>query len=439
MASWITALLDSAVGRWCGVPQPTLLQRAAGDAQCFSGSVMLCGKTSEHSLLLRQHLSALPDIGFDENSEQPLQAIIFDGAELQSTAQLDLLWQQLHAVLPRLAKNGRLIVLARSVLHAADADAAAAAGALSGFTRSIAKELGRFGSTANLLALDQGVQMSLLPVAEFFLSKASAYVTGQVVPVHAAKITELSPWQQPLQGKTALVTGAARGIGAAIAKTLTEQGAKVIGLDIPQSEQALVALMQQLQGEPLLLDISQENSAELVSDWLTQHGVALDILVHNAGITRDKLFHRMTETQWTQTLDINLRAVQRINAVLLERQKIQPDGRVVVLSSMNGLAGQKGQTNYASSKAALVGYCQFMATQDHKGITFNAIAPGFIETDMTAAMPVVPREVGRRLNSLYQAGLPEDVAQAVAFFARPDAAGLNGSVLRVCGQCVIGA
>ncbi len=80
-----------------------------------------------------------------------------------------------------------------------------------------------------------------------------------------------------------------------------------------------------------------------------------------------------------------------------------------------------------------------MATQDHKGITFNAIAPGFIETDMTAAMPVVPREVGRRLNSLYQAGLPEDVAQAVAFFAQPDAAGLNGSVLRVCGQCVIGA
>ncbi|CAI3798027.1 3-oxoacyl-ACP reductase [Rheinheimera sp. MM224] len=439
MSSWVTALLDSAVGRWCGVPQATALQRASGEEQCFSGTVLLCGKTSEHSVLLRQHLSALPDIRFDESSEQPLQVIIFDGTALQSTAQLDLLWQQLHSVLPRLAKNGRFIVLARSVLHAADADAAAAAGALSGFTRSIAKELGRFGSTANLLSLDQGVQQSLLPVAEFFLSKASAYVTGQVVSVRAAKITQVNSWQKPLQGKTALVTGAARGIGAAIAKTLTEQGAKVIGLDIPQAEQALVALMQQLEGKPLLLDISQATSAELVSDWLTQEGIKLDILVHNAGITRDKLFHRMTETQWTQTLDINLRAVQRINTMLLERQQIQTEGRVVLLSSMNGLAGQKGQTNYASSKAALVGYCQFMATQNQWGITFNAIAPGFIETQMTAAMPAIPREVGRRLNSLNQAGVPEDVALAVAFFARPDAAGLNGSVLRVCGQCFIGA
>ena len=439
MASWITALLDSALGRWCGVPQATVLQRPQAETQCFRGSVLLCGKSSEHSVLLRQHLSALPDVRFDENSNQPLQAIIFDGTELQSSTELDLLWQQLHAVLPRLAKNGRFIVLARTVLHAANADAAAAAGALSGFTRSIAKELGRFGSTANLLALDQGVQQNLLPVAEFFLSKASAYVTGQVLSVRVAKITQVNSWQQPLQGKTALVTGAARGIGAAIAKRLTEQGAKVIGLDIPQSEQALVALMRQLQGEPLLLDISQTNSAETISDWLSQQGITLDILVHNAGITRDKLFHRMTETQWTQTLDINLRAVQRINALVLQRQQIKQNGRVVLLSSMNGLAGQKGQANYASSKAALVGYCQFMATQEQRGITFNAIAPGFIETDMTAAMPVVPREVGRRLNSLYQAGLPEDVAQAVAFFARPDATGLNGSVLRVCGQCFIGA
>ncbi|MBU0914334.1 MAG: 3-oxoacyl-ACP reductase [Gammaproteobacteria bacterium] len=439
MTSWVSTLLNSSIGRWCGVPQATALQRASGEVQCFSGSVLLCGQTSEHSLLLRQHLNALPDIRFDERSELPLQAIIFDGTELQSTSQLDLLWQQLHTVLPRLAKNGRFIVLAGAVSDATTADAAAAASALSGFTRSIAKELGRFGSTANLLFLHHGVQQSLLPAIEFFLSKASAYITGQMLPVNAAKITELSSWQKPLQGKTALVTGAARGIGAAIAKTLTEQGASVIGLDIPQAENTLTELMQQLGGKPLLLDISQHTSAEIVSDWLTQQGIRLDILVHNAGITRDKLFHRMTQAQWTQTLEINLRAVQRINELLLERQQIQQNGRVVVLSSMNGLAGQKGQTNYASSKAALVGYCQFMARQDHRGITFNAIAPGFIETQMTAGMPAIPREVGRRLNSLSQAGLPQDVALAVAFFARPDAAGLNGSVLRVCGQCFIGA
>lgn len=439
MTSWVTALADSALGRWCGVPQATPLQRPQGESSCLSGSVLLCGKTSQHSLLLRQHLSHLPDIRFDEASGGPFHAIIFDGTELQSTAELDLIWQHLHRVLPALAKNGRVLILARAVADTSNSDAAAAAAALSGFTRSIAKELGRFGSTANLLSLQHGVQQSLLPVAEFFLSKASAYITGQVLPVLAAKIAELSPWQKPLQGKVALVTGAARGIGAAIATTLTEQGASVIGLDIPQAEEALTRLMQQLQGKSLVLDISQSNSAQQLQHWLTDQGLTLDILVHNAGITRDKLFHRMTEAQWTQTLEVNLRAVQRINSLLLEQQLIQSDGRVLLLSSMNGLAGQKGQTNYASSKAALVGYCQYMAMQDHRGITFNAIAPGFIETQMTAAMPAIPREVGRRLNSLSQAGLPQDVALAVAFFARPDAAGLNGSVLRVCGQCFIGA
>lgn len=438
MASWITALLNSAVGRWCGVPQPALLQRPDGETQCFTGSLLLCGKASEHSVLLRQQLSSLATVSLQDTG-QPLQALVFDGTQLQSTCELDMLWQQLTPLLPRLTPNGRFIVLARAIDDVSSADAAAAAAALSGFTRSIAKELGRFGTTANLLTLHHDVRQELLPVVEFFLSRASAYVTGQVLPVSAAPVTVLKPWQQPLQGKTALVTGAARGIGAAIAKTLTEQGATVIGLDIPQAGPVLTDLMQQLAGKALLLDISQPQSAETLSDWLTQQGIQLDILVHNAGITRDKLFHRMTETQWTQTLDINLRAVQRINALLLERHQIQNNGRVLLLSSMNGLAGQKGQTNYASSKAALIGYCQFMATQSVRGITFNAIAPGFIETQMTAAMPMMVREVGRRMNSLHQAGLPEGVALAVAFFARPDASALNGSVLRVCGQCFIGA
>ncbi|KKL01962.1 3-oxoacyl-ACP reductase [Rheinheimera mesophila] len=438
MTSWVTAFLNSAVGRWCGVPQPALLQRPDGETQCFRGSVLLCGKSSVYSALLRQHLTGLPDLELEDKG-QPLQAIIFDGTQLQSTTELDLLWQQFTLLLPRLTHHGRIIVLSATVTEARCADAAAAQAALSGFTRSLAKEYGRFGSTANLLTLQDEVRQQLLPVLEFFLSKASAYVTGQVVAVSAALVQRLSPWVKPLQGKTALVTGAARGIGAAIAKKLTEQGARVIGLDVPQAGSELSALMRQLSGQPLLLDISQSDSAEQLSQWLAQQGMVLDILVHNAGITRDSLFHRMTEAQWTQTLDINLRAVLRITTVLLQQHQISDNGRVVLLSSMNGLAGQKGQTNYASSKAALVGYCQFMATQPQRGITFNAIAPGFIETQMTATLPVMMREAGRRMNSLYQAGTAEDVACAVAFFARPDAAGLNGTVLRVCGQSVIGA
>lgn len=414
------------------------LQRGSADVESVSGTVLLRGKDSVHSQLLEQHLRRSSNACLDDKGTS-IQAIIFDGTELSTTSELDLLYQQLHSLLPRLTSHARVLVLASLVTEASDSDAAAAAAALSGFTRSIAKELGRFGTTANLLSLEKGVRLELLPVVEFFLSNASAYVSGQVLAVKMADLEAVSTRQRPLLGKTALVTGAARGIGAAIAEKLMQQGARVIGLDIPQAEQALYALMQQLGGSSVLLDISEPESAEQLSSYISQHGLTLDIVVHNAGITRDKLFHRMTQLQWSQTLEINLRSVQRINSLLLERRQIQDQGRVILLSSMNGLAGQKGQTNYASSKAALAGYCQFMATQPQRGITFNSVAPGFIETQMTSTMPVLVREVGRRLNSLRQAGRPEDVASAVALFARPDASGLNGSVLRVCGQCLIGA
>lgn len=437
MASWVTKLAESSLGRWCGVPQPVTLQRPQAETSCFSGAVLLCGKASDYSEALGRHLASLPDAELVSPSALVFDAIIFDGTSLEHAADLDLLWQQLHSVLPRLRKNGRLILLACDQSHLLSAEAAAVAAGMAGFTRSIAKELGRFGSTANLLSLQQGAQMSCLPAVSFFLSKASAYITGQVLPVQKAQV-QPGPWLQPLQGKTALVTGAARGIGAAIAKTLAEQGALVIGVDVPQAQTSLDELMHQLKGKSLVLDISLTDSAAVLADWLQQQKLPLDILVHNAGITRDKLFHRMSQQQWQQTLDINLRAVQQINSQLLEQGLMQPKARFVLLSSMNGLAGQKGQTNYASSKAALAGYCQFMARQ-HNGMTFNAVAPGFIETQMTASMPLLPRELGRRLNSLAQAGLPQDVALAVAFFARPDSEGLNGSVLRVCGQCFIGA
>ncbi len=439
MTSLVHTFLNSKVAAWCGIPQATPLLRPAGETQSISGHVLICGKVSGHSELLRQHLQTLAGLVLDNSLANPLQAILFDGIELQTTAELDLVLEQVQPALRRLAKNGRVLVLAKAIEDVANAEAAAATAALSGFVRSLAKELGVFGSTANLLVVQNGVQQSLIPAVEFFLSKASAYVSGQVVPVRKAELPGLSDWIQPLAGKIALVTGASRGIGAAVAATLSRQGATVVGVDVPQTEQQLAALMGPLKGKSLTLDISLHNSADLLSDWLAEQGLALDILVHNAGITRDKMFYKMSGQHWQQTLDVNLRAVQRIDQRLMQSNQIQPQGRVVLLSSMNGLAGQKGQTNYASSKAALVGYCQFMAKQHNNGITFNAVAPGFIETQMTAAMPMLPREIGRRFNSLLQAGLPEDVAHAVAFFARPDATGLNGVVLRVCGQCLIGA
>jgi 3-oxoacyl-[acyl-carrier protein] reductase len=148
----------------------------------------------------------------------------------------------------------------------------------------------------------------------------------------------------------------------------------------------------------------------------------------------------MTGEQWSTVLGINLIAPQRITAELLERDALRRGGRVVCLSSMNGIAGAAGQTNYAASKAGLIGFVDVQAPLlAKKGITINAVAPGFIETPMTAAMPFGPREAGRRMNSLSQGGLPIDVAETIAWFAWPASAGVTGNVVRVCGQSLIGA
>jgi 3-oxoacyl-[acyl-carrier protein] reductase len=136
---------------------------------------------------------------------------------------------------------------------------------------------------------------------------------------------------------------------------------------------------------------------------------------------------------------VNLAAVVRITDALLPKA-LRDGGRVVCLSSVSGIAGNVGQTNYSASKAALIGYVDALATQvAPRGITANAIAPGFIETRMTAAIPMVIREAGRRLSALGQGGLPEDVAQAITFLASPGAQGITGTTLRVCGGALIGA
>jgi 3-oxoacyl-[acyl-carrier protein] reductase len=449
MGEWLSALLNSSITRWCGVPQAhPLIREALSGTTPIQGNLLWLGNENSATAGLKRHLAQLPGVTMltpeqlaaltKAPAKVSVHTVVFDGTALQSTAELDLLLTQLQPALALLANNAAVVILSTSAAHCITADAAATATAFEGFGRSLAKELGRFGSRVNVLSLDTGADT--LAAVQFFLSPRSAYITGQVIKLRASTTVQpLADWQQPLKGKTALVTGAARGIGAAIARRLTAQGALVIGLDIAASEPELTSLMLQLQGKSLPLDISQPDSADQLIHYLQQQGLALDILVHNAGITRDKLFWRMSQSQWQQTLDVNVRSVQRIDQALLQQRLIRPQGRVLLLSSMNGLAGQKGQTNYASSKAALVGYCQFMAEHNSEGITFNAVAPGFIETQMTAAMPVLPREIGRRLNSLLQAGVPDDVAQAVAFFARPDAAACNGVVLRVCGQCLIGA
>ena len=166
----------------------------------------------------------------------------------------------------------------------------------------------------------------------------------------------------------------------------------------------------------------------------------VEVLVANAGVTRDKTLGRMDEDRWDKVFQVNLSAPERINDELLAREAIRENGRIVCVSSMSGIAGNAGQTNYAASKAGVIGMVESMAAPaGKKRLTINAVAPGFIETQMTAAMPIATREAGRRMNSLAQGGLPVDVAETIAWFASPASGGVNGNVVRVCGQSLVGA
>jgi 3-oxoacyl-[acyl-carrier protein] reductase len=213
-----------------------------------------------------------------------------------------------------------------------------------------------------------------------------------------------------------------------------------VGLDVSGQRAPLDEGMRRVGGSALELDITDAAAPAAIADHLLEHHGGIDVVVHNAGITRDKTLGRMDESVWQQVIEINLIAPQRINQELFSRDALRQNGRVVCVSSISGIAGNAGQTNYATSKAGVIGIVQaFDRDLIARGVTINAVAPGFIETQMTAAMPVATREAGRRMNSLSQGGLPIDVAETIAWFASPASAGISGNVVRVCGQSLIGA
>ncbi len=243
-----------------------------------------------------------------------------------------------------------------------------------------------------------------------------------------------------LAGKTALVTGASRGIGAAIAETLARDGAHVVCLDVPDQGEALVAVANRIGGSTIQLDITSDDAPETLVEHLRERHGGVDVVVHNAGITRDKTLARMPPESWDMVLDVNLSSQERLNDALLERELLGGGGRLISVSSVGGIAGNRGQTNYATSKAGIIGMVRSLApVMRERHATANAIAPGFIETRMTAAMPMATREAGRRTNSLVQGGQPIDVAETIAWLASPASAGVNGNVVRVCGQALLGA
>jgi 3-oxoacyl-[acyl-carrier protein] reductase len=433
----VNAPVVSALAKQVGLPQPVDLDRYEPGAPVVAGSVLY--GSAPDSRLGRPLAAFLDSIKVERaGTEGKAKALLFDATGIADSTQLVELQRFFYPAVGRLQRSGRVVVLGTPPAEAGSPRAHTAQRALEGFTRSLGKEIGGRGATAQLVYVSPGAEDQLESTLRFLLSPRSAYVSGQVVRIGkgVAPLPEID-WERPLEGKTALVTGASRGIGAAIANTLARDGATIVGLDIPQAATDLRAVTDALGGRSIELDITAEEAPERIASELSE---GVDVIVHNAGVTKDRTMAKMPEERWTQLMEINLSSEERINDALLDAKLLRPNGRIVGVSSMAGIAGNNGQTNYAASKAGVIGMVESMAPELAKvGATINAVAPGFIETQMTAAMPIGPREAGRRLSSLSQGGLPVDVAETIAWFASPASTGVNGNVVRVCGQSLLGA
>lgn len=379
----------------------------------------------------------------DDVLPNSIEALIIDASSYSDNGCYQRLYVNVQKSLKLLSKNARILLIAEKAQADQSPQEHAFSQALIGFTKSLAKEVGRKGCTANILLIEKTNELNsldsinnLINPFTFFLSAKSAFVSGQTLTVDN-DLTHIT--KKPTSKSVAVVTGAAQGIGAAIASKLSNEGYFVIGIDIEPMRESLNNTIKKLNGISFILDVSSDNSGEQLATLAKQHH-GFDLVVHNAGITRDKTLAKMPEHYWSQTININLLSVININEKLISEKSINTGGSIVCLSSMNGIAGQGGQTNYACSKAGIIGYVKSMKdTLSHQNITINAVAPGFIETKMTEQVPFFTREMGRRMNALGQGGLPEDVAETIAFLGNKESYAISGQTLRVCGLNIIGA
>ena len=456
--------LGSRIAAMLGLPQPLPLERFKPGQPVIKGGVLIGGggtpqllnalvaafksmdaQTVAHKSLpqwmaLANEASMMTGRwGVADQAGEKVKALVFDATGLIDSAESDAIYNFFHDAARSVLPCGRVVVLGRPPEACANPRHATIQRALEGLTRSLAKELKR-AITVQLVYVAEGAEDQLENTLRFLLSPRSAYVSAQVVRLSKPSTATASvDWNQPLAGKKILVTGASRGIGASIAEVMARDGAQVICLDVPQAQEGLNAVAERLGAKALALDIGSAEAPQALVDAALADG-GWDVVVHNAGITRDKTIANMKDHLWQAVVNVNLSTQERINDALVAAGALKAGARIVCVSSISGIAGNLGQTNYALSKAGVIGMVQSMApVLAEKGITINAVAPGFIETQMTAAVPFAIREAGRRMNSMGQGGQPVDVAEAIAWFASPASGGLTGNVVRVCGQSLIGA
>lgn len=445
---FINKPLPGRIAKALGLPRPVPLRRHVVGAPLVEGPILVLGETPVANAAAKHLYDNNYDVHRVAGIKQKFSAIIVGLDSVETPADLaDPMLTLGQTLRSSLGRNGRVIVLARAPETEATENnpkLLAARQGVEGTTRSVAHEM-RAGSTANGLVLGENVAPnapSVIGALNFLLSGRSAYVSGQFIRVDTDAGAIATDIDRPLAGQAIVVTGAARGIGAAIVRTLSRDGATVVGVDMPQAGDSLAAVMNEVGGSALQMDITADNAGQRMIDFCAERYGSLDGFVHNAGITRDKMLANMDDSRWNSVMAVNILAPLTINEALLAARGngvVAADLRIVSLASTSGIAGNRGQTNYSASKAGVIGMTA--ATADalaETGGSINAVAPGFIETDMTAAMPMATREVARRMNSLQQGGRPVDVAEAISFLISDGAAGINGTTLRVCGQSMVG-
>ena len=240
---------------------------------------------------------------------------------------------------------------------------------------------------------------------------------------------------KPLQGEIALVTGASRGIGAAIADKLASLGASVIGTATSESgARAISERLASHAGHGRVLDVTDSAAVDALIDGIGKEFGAVSILVNNAGITRDQLLMRMKEDDWQAIIDTNLSSVFRPSKAVMRGMMKARKGRIISIASVIGLTGNPGQSNYAAAKAGIIAFSKSLAREiGTRGITVNVVAPGFIDTDMTRALPEESKNALLGQIALGRLGGVEDIAAAVAFLASPEASYITGETLHVNG------
>jgi 3-oxoacyl-[acyl-carrier protein] reductase len=425
-----------------GLPNPATLRRFKPGQPALDGPALVGAAPGGRleKTLKTQLADAGIEVVVNPLAEGKHAALVFDATGISHPEQLREVYKFFHQVIRTVGPSGRVVVLGTPP-ELVEGRERIAQRALEGFVRSVGKELKR-GATTQLVYVAEGSEDATESTLRFLLSAKSAFVDAQAIRIgtHNKNAEAPANWEKPLDGKVALVTGASRGIGAAIAEVLARDGAHVVALDIPAQGAELSDVANKVGGSSVQLDITAEDAPVKLAEYLgTRHG-GVDIVVHNAGITRDKTLGNLTEGGWDSVIAVNLASQLAVNDKLLADKVLNDNGRIIGVSSIAGIAGNVGQTNYATSKAGVIGMVDVGApVLARLGGTINAVAPGFIETKMTAAVPLVIREAGRRLSSLGQGGLPVDVAETIAWYASPASAAVNGNVVRVCGQALLGA